>query len=138
MEPQQKPSFIHRLKTLIIGGKHDIEDTSLFHKLSLIAFFAWVAETEGVSVPRPGRVAIRPLGCWDTPLAFTVRRGRRVLLFDLDPQANATSGLGNVVVDSKFTKIDGSTYQSPDYDTAAHKVEITVSSGAGNVNVNNY
>jgi hypothetical protein len=46
-----------------------------------LAFFAWVAETEGVSVPRPGRVAIRPLGCWDTPLAFTVRRGRQVLLF---------------------------------------------------------
>jgi hypothetical protein len=31
-----------KLKNLIIGGKHDIEDTSLFHKLSLIAFFAWV------------------------------------------------------------------------------------------------
>lgn len=51
---------------------------------------------------------------------------------------NASSGLGNVVVDSKFTKIDGNTYQSPDYDTAAYKVEITLSSGAGNVNVNNY
>ncbi|HSB32822.1 MAG TPA: APC family permease [Nitrospirota bacterium] len=39
---QQKPSFIHRLKTLIIGGKHDIEDRNIFHQLSLIAFFAWV------------------------------------------------------------------------------------------------
>ncbi|HET7318967.1 MAG TPA: amino acid transporter, partial [Nitrospirota bacterium] len=39
---QQKPSFIHRVKTLIIGGKHDIEDRNIFHSLSLIAFFAWV------------------------------------------------------------------------------------------------
>ena len=46
-----------------------------------VALFAWVAEAEGIAVPRPGRVAIRPLGCWDTPLAFTVRRGRQVLLF---------------------------------------------------------
>jgi hypothetical protein len=50
-----------------------------------LAFFAWVAEADGVAVPRPGRVAIRtcPLvGGWDThPLAFTVRRGDRVLFF---------------------------------------------------------
>jgi len=46
-----------------------------------LAFFGWVAEAEGIAVPRPGRLAIRPLGCWETPLAFTVRRGRRVLLF---------------------------------------------------------
>src|SRR5512144_2690862 len=42
MDQPQKPSFARRLKTLIIGGKHDLEETSLFHKLSLIAFFAWV------------------------------------------------------------------------------------------------
>jgi amino acid transporter len=42
METPPKPSFVRRLKTLIIGGKHNIEDTSIFHKLSLIAFFAWV------------------------------------------------------------------------------------------------
>ncbi len=42
MEPQQKPTLPQKLKTLVLGGKHNIEDTSLFHKLSLIAFFAWV------------------------------------------------------------------------------------------------
>src|SRR5574341_879588 len=42
MEQEQKPTVVQRLKTLIIGGKHDIHDTSIFHKLSLIAFFAWV------------------------------------------------------------------------------------------------
>jgi amino acid transporter len=42
MDQQQKPSFLQRVKTIILGGKHNIEDTTLFHKLSLIAFFAWV------------------------------------------------------------------------------------------------
>ncbi len=48
----------------------------------------------------------------------------------------ASSGLGKVIVDSRFNKIDGKTYQSPDYDGAANKVEITASTGAGNVIVN--
>ncbi len=42
MDQKQKPSFLHRAKKLIIGGKHNIDDSSIFHKLSLIAFFAWV------------------------------------------------------------------------------------------------
>ena len=42
MDQPQKPSFDRRLKTLIFGGKHDIDDSSLFHKLTLIAFFAWI------------------------------------------------------------------------------------------------
>ncbi len=42
MEQQQKPPIVKRFKTLILGGKHNIEDTSLFHKLTLIAFFAWI------------------------------------------------------------------------------------------------
>ncbi len=48
---------------------------------------------------------------------------------------HATSGLGKVMVDSRFSKIDNNTYQSPDYDGGANKVEITVHSGAGNVSV---
>ncbi len=50
-------------------------------------------------------------------------------------RVHATSGLGKVIVDSRFSKLDGKTYQSPDYDLAADKVEITVNSGAGNVSV---
>jgi len=42
MEPKAKPTFVQKLKTLVLGGKHNIEDTSLFHKLTLIAFFAWI------------------------------------------------------------------------------------------------
>jgi len=49
---------------------------------------------------------------------------------------HATSGLGNVIVDSRFSQIDSNTYQSPDYAAAANKFEIIVSSGAGNVVVN--
>jgi hypothetical protein len=52
-----------------------------------LAFFTWVAEAEGIAVPRPGRVAIRPLGCWEVPLAFTMRRGHRVLLFTREEDA---------------------------------------------------
>lgn len=42
MREQQKRSIRQRLKQAVLGGKHDIHDTSIFHKLSLIAFFAWV------------------------------------------------------------------------------------------------
>ncbi|HSA78587.1 MAG TPA: APC family permease [Nitrospirota bacterium] len=42
MDQPPKPSLAHRLKVLIFGGKHDIEDRSLFHRLTLIAFFAWI------------------------------------------------------------------------------------------------
>lgn len=44
-----------------------------------------------------------------------------------------TSGMGKTMVDSRFTKVDDVTYQSPDYDSADDRVEITVSSSAGNV-----
>lgn len=51
-------------------------------------------------------------------------------------RVHATSGLGKVMVDSRFSKMDDNTYQSPGYDGAADRVEITVKSGAGNVSVN--
>jgi hypothetical protein len=48
------------------------------------AFIGWVAEADGLSVPRPGRVPIRAYGCWETPLAFSVRHEGRELLFSRD------------------------------------------------------
>src|SRR5512144_1382418 len=42
MDQPSKPSHAHRLKTFIFGGKHNIEDSSIFHKLTLIAFFACI------------------------------------------------------------------------------------------------
>jgi amino acid transporter len=42
MEFQPRPNWIRRLKTLLIGGSRNLQDRTIFHKLSLIAFFAWV------------------------------------------------------------------------------------------------
>jgi predicted membrane protein len=49
---------------------------------------------------------------------------------------HAASGWGKGIVDPRFSKIDASTYQSPDYEAAASKVEIMVKSGAGDVIIN--
>jgi hypothetical protein len=51
-------------------------------------------------------------------------------------RVHATSGLGKVTVEPPLGRTDRDTYQSPDYDGAVDKVEITVHSGAGNVSVN--
>ena len=48
----------------------------------------------------------------------------------------ATTGLGKVILDPRFSKIADNTYQSSDFDRAANKVEILAQSGAGNVSVN--
>jgi hypothetical protein len=48
----------------------------------------------------------------------------------------ASTGLGKSIVDPRFNKIDKDTYQSPDFDSAVNKAEITAHSGAGNVIVN--
>ena len=48
---------------------------------------------------------------------------------------HVTTGLGVAIVDPRFSKIDKNTYQSPDFHSAADRVEITVQSGAGNVSV---
>jgi hypothetical protein len=49
---------------------------------------------------------------------------------------HASTGLGKSIVDPRFNKTDKDTYQSPDFDSAVHKAEITIHSGAGNVIVN--
>jgi hypothetical protein len=50
--------------------------------LALVAaFFAGVAEADGIPLLRPGRLAIRAMGCWEIPLAFTVRYRGRAYLF---------------------------------------------------------
>jgi hypothetical protein len=54
---------------------------------------------------------------------------------DVEAKIIASSGLGVVSMDPKFTKIAEKTYQSTGYETALHKVEIQASTGAGNVMV---
>lgn len=48
---------------------------------------------------------------------------------------HATTGMGKVILDPRFNKMDDTTYQTSDYETAANTVEITLMSGAGNVSV---
>ncbi len=67
-----------------------------------IAFFAWVAEADGLAVPRPGRLAIQlimPGGGFDIPLAFKVLRGQRVLYFvcEEDPERGVWSDVYTVL-----------------------------------------
>jgi amino acid transporter len=43
MENEPPSTLSHKIKNVIIGGARNPHDKTLFHKLSLIAFFAWVA-----------------------------------------------------------------------------------------------
>jgi amino acid transporter len=44
MEPQPpgRPGMFNRLADLVIGKPKSVKDSSIFHRLSLVAFFAWV------------------------------------------------------------------------------------------------
>lgn len=42
MESTEKPSWFRRLRNILLGKAHNPYDSSMFHNLSLIAFFAWV------------------------------------------------------------------------------------------------
>ena len=54
---------------------------------------------------------------------------------DVAARIHATTGLGKVIVDPLFQQIGKDTYQSPDYEHAIKKAELTLSSGAGNVSI---
>ncbi len=54
----------------------------------------------------------------------------------LPARIHAITGMGKAIIDPRFTKLEAGTYQSPDYDGATDKVEISIKSGAGNVSVN--
>jgi amino acid transporter len=50
MNNSEKPSSTQRIKKLVMGEARRLDDPSLFHKLSLIAFFAWVGlGADGIS-----------------------------------------------------------------------------------------
>ncbi len=53
----------------------------------------------------------------------------------LPARIQATTGAGKATVDPRFARLADNTYQSPDYDSAANRVEIAIHSGAGNVSV---
>ena len=79
------------LALLAVGAATSWWAMSLGWAALAIAFFAWVAEADGLlALPRLGRVAIRTGGL-EPPFAFSVRRGERVLLFvcEEDPEREA-------------------------------------------------
>jgi amino acid transporter len=39
---ESRKSILERMKVFVLGGSRNIRDRSIFHKLSLIAFFAWI------------------------------------------------------------------------------------------------
>ena len=42
--------FVWRLKNIFIGRAKTLQDKSIFHKLSLVAFFAWIGlGADGIS-----------------------------------------------------------------------------------------
>jgi hypothetical protein len=92
------------LAVLMAGAATSWWAMSLGWAALAIAFFAWVAEAEGFAVPRPGRVAI-----WGAPLAFKVRRGRRILLFVCleDPERGVWSDIYTVLEQPEGTETDG-------------------------------
>ena len=52
---------------------------------------------------------------------------------NLEAKVHASSGLGKVIVDQRFEKIDENNYQTPDYEKVAYQVEINATTGMGNV-----
>ncbi len=46
-----------------------------------------------------------------------------------------STGMGKVIVDPQFSRLDKNTFRSENYESAANKIEITAKSGAGNVSV---
>jgi len=87
------------LVLLAVGAATSRWAMSLGWAALAIAFFAWVAEADGLlALPRVGRVAIRS-GGFDIPLAFKVRRGERLLFFfcEEDPERGGWSDVYTVL-----------------------------------------
>ena len=61
----QKRSLYERVRHLFIGGSRNLRDRGIFHKLSLIAFFAWIGlGADGLSS-----------SCYGPPEAFKALEG---------------------------------------------------------------
>lgn len=75
----------------------------------------------------------------DSDLDVTARTGAGNVIVRLPENAAArvhvSTGLGKAIVDPRFQQVDDTTYQTPGYDTAASKVEVTAESGAGNIEI---
>jgi len=69
MDDERRASLLRRLRKVLVGGAKDPLDHSVFHKLSLIAFFAWVGlGADGLSS-----------SCYGPPEAWITLGGHRHL-----------------------------------------------------------
>ncbi len=70
-------------------------------------------------------------------LSATTGAGKITVLIPAGTAARilSTSGMGKVVVDPLFPASGDHTYQSPDFEQAVDRIEISAKSGAGNVSI---
>jgi amino acid transporter len=108
MEEKEELSTGKRLRRFLIGSSRDPEDKTLFHKLSLIAFFAWVAlGADGMSSSSYGpEEAFRALS-GHTTLSLFVALGSALTIFIISTSYNQIielfpSGGGGYLVASKL------------------------------------
>lgn len=108
MENGPKPSFLKQLKILVIGGARSPSDPHIFHKLSLIAFFAWVGlGADGISSSSYGpEEAFRTLGGYGD-LAIFIAVAAAITIFVISAGYSQIvelfpSGGGGYVVASKL------------------------------------
>jgi amino acid transporter len=108
MEEKEELSTGKRLRRFLIGSSRDPEDKTLFHKLSLIAFFAWVAlGADGMSSSSYGpEEAFRALSGHPT-LSLFVALGSALTIFIISTSYNQIielfpSGGGGYLVASKL------------------------------------
>lgn len=45
------------------------------------------------------------------------------------------SGITSLSIDSRFSRLDGGLYQSPDYSTASNRVDMTIDAGVGSIEI---
>jgi amino acid transporter len=75
-----KPPLTKRIRTVLIGGGRDLQDSSMFHRLALTAFLAWIGlGADGISS-----------SCYGPPEAF-ITLGRNVHLGLLVALASAVT-----------------------------------------------
>ncbi len=71
MDQTVSSSFNEKLKNTFIGKAKTIQDKGLFHKLTLVAFFAWIGlGADGISS-----------SCYGPEEAFEIYRAIQVWLF---------------------------------------------------------
>ncbi len=136
MEPTKAP-FSHRLKDLVLGKSLSPHDHSIFHKLSLVAFFAWVGlGADGLSSSCYGpSEAFIALGEHPT-LAIFVAMGTAFTIFIISTsysqiiQAFPTGGGGYVVASKLLSPKTGMVSGCALLIDYALTITLSVASGA--------